>query len=64
MARGRQTSWGPVIRPAVALILLLIFAFVLRGSIWMTAALVLALIAFAFLAIAVLSRIPTRKDPE
>lgn len=62
MARNRRGSWAPVIRPLVVLVAMLIVALVFYGSVIMTGALVIGLFALAFALIALLGRIPVRRD--
>lgn len=62
MARTRRGSWGPVIRPLVFIVLMLVVAFIFRGSVVMTAALVLGLVGLAFLLIALFTHLPAPRN--
>lgn len=61
MAQRRGRSWGPVIAPAVILAVMVLLAVLIGSGVWMTAALVVGLVALMFLVIAIASRLPTRR---
>lgn len=62
MGKRRRKSLGPVIFPIVVIVVMVVLALVIRDGVWMTAALVVGLVALVFLVIALFNRLPSGKD--
>jgi hypothetical protein len=58
MARRRGKSWAPVVVPLIVVVATVLLAFLIASGVWMTALLVVGLIALAFALISLFSRIP------
>ena len=62
MGKRRRASLGPIIFPIVVIVVMVALAVIIHDGVWMTAALVVGLIALVFLIIALFNRLPPSKD--